>query len=1659
MFTTIDYDSLNESEKDVLKKIFEKIFKESDPVAQNSLQANGGNLNLIDHQKYSPIRMALEYIFEEANRLNLAYTNEGQAISCHKNLIKQLYQAYHALHWYVIKNADRFDTHNKISQLFNALGITKEDGCARLLAMEDQSYTQFAIDYATKYQLNLAQIIAYTNKEKEEKLQARESQLLLREEVSLQSWAVHQQNLLYLESEEIRLGTLKTQLDVYYRQLQAKENSLARNKIIKKNKDQESQTNTDSQEISTQTSLKKAKTTKECAAQVLKNKITQDSSSQTSPRKTQDQIILTQNTEKKSQETQTKDKLESVSQELMAPTAIWLSSITVSLEDPGELKTLNDSNKLRQKQDGEDIEPYNEDFQQFDESDKLEAGSKEIQEQPKKNKKSKKISKECVKQSHNSRDLNGAKETKKDKTIVQDDQATSAAKQKVTPEDDFGLADNDKGLKAVRSGDIYQLKRLIDEKNYNIFIKSPNTGNTLLHEAVLKGHIGMAIFLVRHGVRPKSNNDDGNTALQCLDKANYNDKLSKEIRFFLERSESKKQAISDNFYIKYEQNTLNEDAIFLIENLSENIFTQEKIEKLLKIFLDNARKSQSPKQENITRKNIAICVALSNNPKILLAWHNLGNKINYQYLNQVTIPQTVIDHQNYDEEFLASIFELAFKDGAQPLVEELDKDLSKNPSYANSKIREKAKILFSQKSYIEYVKITFDEEVADIDKLKFLIRKNKELNFINHYHELSKKLDENQQKELKILAVKYNCQKILSYLIKPLDLDNKHEAESNKGGSIKKIKLKQLKSHFLSNPLSEQNIKNLRPLDYEQKLIIINDTILPFVENSDSAQNNQLLFLMLSHGDVECLKIMFELGINHNIYNKDSIDIFIILAESDNHLLSYESIIYLLEQFDGNLGNKDEVECILDLISEGECNPVFLKAWHDFQQKNISNEALAQASEFNKDMTIIKTCHLYNEQDFDDFLFAEDHEAMNNLINNLEDKKKIKILIEIAKYFEFEKFEKYLNHINKSLFKELSFKLFSILVLNEENDKKGGNSSVFINSKPLLGTTNIKKNLEFLLKNYQSTFFDSEILVNFINYAKAFSSPPNLSIIFDLASKESLNGSFDGKSPIHYAVESGKPEILQALLKNEKIDLSKENQDGYNALHLAIINKQRQMVKDLANKFYEIAESTGKEGALNEIYENIDKIKNVSWNHYLAIITAGSKIVQESEKKIANKVDEVLRINNESNKNPGYIKEELENYEEINKFSLLTYAVNQGILKDDPELLAFLINKIDSLLKKKGNYLINFIRYDGSTMLHTAVKENLKKNLDFLLTKKPDLKICDENGYTALHVAINTRNFELAIKLIEYATKNEIDLEKIRNSHGVGVISYLELKNTLHGTPSSLGASHQKNFYQQILDKIKEYKELVKLDEKNNSQLNIAIIENRVEEALELAEKTPLRILKQQNSDGDITLHLVAKHLMKCFTENKSNRVDELLKLIVDKTDKNYINSQNSDGNTPLHIALENILHKKECYQNELISLFLVNGAKLDIKNNKGQTPFEIALEIHRSEIDGNKGDLVIELIENSQGVNNLTELLEKFESDNDFTIEKELKDKIISINNKRLEVLSLVSGSSADSFATHPVPAIPNSLPTPSSTVTNQSYYTLTHQELIQEMNRGACQ
>ena len=210
-------------------------------------------------------------------------------------------------------------------------------------------------------------------------------------------------------------------------------------------------------------------------------------------------------------------------------------------------------------------------------------------------------------------------------------------------------------------------------------------------------------------------------------------------------------------------------------------------------------------------------------------------------------------------------------------------------------------------------------------------------------------------------------------------------------------------------------------------------------------------------------------------------------------------------------------------------------------------------------------------------------------------------------------------------------------------------------------------------------------------------------------------------------------------------------------------------------------------------------------------------------------------------------------------------------------------------------------------------EENEKEYINYI--KNPSIKFwkfLDENGLTPLHQSISLNLYDLSQEML-IAAKNNLSHEEF--------ISFINSGTNKGQTPLH---------YASFVGNIKLIKLLIQngadISIKTNNQFNVlhlAVMGNKITSFYYFIKKYKIDINSKDSKDNTIL------HLATFFNSKKLFNFLLTVKKI-------KINARNKDGFTPLHFAVIN--------QNKsMIKKLLMKGAKCNIKNDKLDTPIELA--------------------------------------------------------------------------------------------------------------------
>jgi len=306
---------------------------------------------------------------------------------------------------------------------------------------------------------------------------------------------------------------------------------------------------------------------------------------------------------------------------------------------------------------------------------------------------------------------------------------------------------------------------------------------------------------------------------------------------------------------------------------------------------------------------------------------------------------------------------------------------------------------------------------------------------------------------------------------------------------------------------------------------------------------------------------------------------------------------------------------------------------------------------------------------------------------------------------------------------------------------------------------------------------------------------------------------------------------------------------------------------------------------------------------------------------------------------------------------------------------------IFELLTRQKNIKLN----EKNTFGNTPLMESLLRNrIDFamhLLQKKCDVKVTNDLGLSALYIAVNTNNVEMASQLIHFGSSPNDCISKetgdtpLTCAFSLGNRTMIETLLKTSVSFKSVNGDKNNVFHLAVMSNdisllgllfSKEHSESTSLlVEKNNrglTPLHIAVANNNLAmaemlvknhapvDAKDLQNSTPLFIAAAQGFTDILKMLLNNKASVNCRNSDKDsplnialdNRKFECAKLLV----SNGANIKNPDenGDTPLHEAVDDGV-------SEIVEVLLSMNPPLNLKNKLGFTPLAIAVSKNYVEI------------------------------------------------------------------------------------------------------------
>ena len=278
------------------------------------------------------------------------------------------------------------------------------------------------------------------------------------------------------------------------------------------------------------------------------------------------------------------------------------------------------------------------------------------------------------------------------------------------------------------------------------------------------------------------------------------------------------------------------------------------------------------------------------------------------------------------------------------------------------------------------------------------------------------------------------------------------------------------------------------------------------------------------------------------------------------------------------------------------------------------------------------------------------------------------------------------------------------------------------------------------------------------------------------------------------------------------------------------------------------------------------------------------------------------------------------------------------------------VDKLRKLLSKDENWLEKRDKY-RRTPLHSAARYGAFEAASLLLDQGADFNAKDESGDTPLHLASIFRHDEIVDLLIQH--KADVDT---LNFHGQAPLHLASLYGNPESIKSLLAAGAKINIGDADgntpLHTAVLYRNPKNIDEILKGNPDIDAINGEGFTPLHLAVRRPeneqaIELLLQHGADMKITDPSGRNVLLVSVGSYQRGYIGTLVSRGID------INSQDNDGNTALHYPLMNVLKNRMYLTNSkgIIKILMEEGADPYIRNKKGKSPMDLAVESGEDEL------------------------------------------------------------------------------------------------------------
>ena len=397
---------------------------------------------------------------------------------------------------------------------------------------------------------------------------------------------------------------------------------------------------------------------------------------------------------------------------------------------------------------------------------------------------------------------------------------------------------------------------------------------------------------------------------------------------------------------------------------------------------------------------------------------------------------------------------------------------------------------------------------------------------------------------------------------------------------------------------------------------------------------------------------------------------------------------------------------------------------------------------------------------------------------------------------------------------------------------------------------------------------------------------------------------------LHCAVRSGSLELVKFLIdRGANVNVNEKDDYGETILDYAAHTGSLELVKFLTDKGAFEAASKGDLKTVEKLfYKDLNLINATDDNRGRVLHCA---VRSGSLELVKFLIDRGAKIN--VNEKDDYGETILDYAAHTGSLKLVKFLSDEGAFeatrKGDIQTVKELLNKDPTLI---------YTKKDGSryTILHCAVSSGSLELVKFLIDRGANVNVRSDCGYTVLHYAADTGS----LKLVKFLIDKGAIVSNVKTDWGDTV---------LHEAAESGSLELVKFLTDKGLD----------INNKNvfrETPLHRAVgSQNRSSEVAKFLIDMGTDV-NVKDSDGETALGIAVEYTSSKIYKKRISM--EVIKLLVDKG-SNVNNKSWKYGNTVLHnaVGLGGSI--------EVIRYLIDKGARINVKNNKGYTVLDCAIQ------------------------------------------------------------------------------------------------------------------